>query len=171
MPDASPSTLDLDEPKKLRAVARELLAERIGWLSIAAIVLAGLIGFLGPGPLSYREQSSENGELSVEYSAVERYESPAKLTVRFADIPRPDRMIRLALSRDFADEIVPEATSPPPDSTTMLATKVVHAFRVADLGEEGHVIFRYKNNRWGWRRIQISLVDGPTLEIEQFICP
>lgn len=171
MADETQTTLALDEPAKLRAVGWELFVERVGWALIAAVLLAGLIGLLGPGPLSYRELATENGELSVEYSAVERYEAPAQMTVRFGDAARPDRMIRLALSRDFADQIVPEAISPPPDSTTMLATKVVHAFRVSDLRDGGHVIYRFKNGDWGWRRFQISLVDGPTLEIEQFVCP
>lgn len=171
MAEPSQSTIALDKPDTLRAVARELFVERIGWSLIAAVLFAAILGGLGPGPLSYREQVSEDAALSVEYSAVERYEAPAKLTIRFASNARPDHMIRIALSREFADEIVPEAISPPPDSTTMLPSKVVHAFRASDLSRDGHVTLRFKNSDWGWRRFQVGLVDGPVLEIEQFICP
>lgn len=171
MSDNQASTQSLEQPANLRAVRLELLAERVGWTALALILLAGLLGLLGPGPLSHRIQESNDGQLSVEFYAVERYAAPAKLTIRFADPERRDRMVRIAVSRQFTDEIDLEEILPEPESTTMLSHQIVYAFRISDLGDGGSVIIRYKHDDWGWQRFNVGLVDGSTVEVIQFICP
>jgi hypothetical protein len=171
MPDNQATTRSLDQPANLRSVSRELFAERIGWIVFAGIILSGALGLLGPGPLSHRKQESSDGLLSVEHYAVERYAAPATLTIRFPDHERSDRMVRIAISREFTDQINLEEIVPEPETTTMLSRRIVYAFRVSDLGDGGTVIIRYKHDNWGWRRFSVALVDGPAVEVTQFVCP
>jgi hypothetical protein len=155
----------------MRNQSREWTVERLGWLVFAATLLAALLGILGPGPLSNSRQQTQDGRLVVEYYSVERYEAPAELRIRFQPVHTEDGLIRLAVSREFTDATTPEAITPAPDSVEMRDDRIVYAFRAADLGKEGSIIYRYKNNSFGRLRYDIGLAGEASVSIAQFICP
>src|SRR5688500_11662442 len=97
MPDES-QTIELDDPASLRTQARQWRAERIGWLAVAATLLAALAGLLGPGLLSFRTRESSDGRLSVEYYWAQRFEAPAELFIRLQPAASESK-VRLAISR------------------------------------------------------------------------
>lgn len=171
MSEQTESTLDLEQPDNRLVNVREWWAERLGWVLIAAVLVGALLGAFGPGPLSQRKADSADGRLEIEFYAVQRYEAPAELRITFKPPDPGDKLIRLALSRPFLDEITPEAIMPPPVTATMEEDRVVYSFLAADLGDEGRVTYRYQHDTFGWSSAQVTLLPGTQVELSQFVCP
>src|SRR5829696_5679130 len=99
-----PGTIDdLDNPKYLRHTRWEWLIERLGWGLIVCVLLAGLLGGLGPGWLSRRTVANSENTIRIQYEAVERYEAPSVLKVWITPKTGQADDITLAVSRSFAD--------------------------------------------------------------------
>jgi hypothetical protein len=137
---------------------------------MALILLAALLGLLGPGPISYSNLLTPDGKLAVEYYAIERYEAPTQLRIRIR--PAGDEItVRLAISRTFTDNITPQNIAPEPESVEIERDRIVYSFRVSELDERALVIYRFKHNELGRLRYEVGLADGASLAISQFICP
>jgi hypothetical protein len=170
MSEQAESTLGLEQPENQRASSREWRAERIGWVVISIIVIAALLGAFGPGPLGHREATSEDGRLAVDYYRVQRYAAPAELRIRF----EPDasaELVHLAFSQSFVDEIKLESITPSPSATSLQGERVVYSFRVADLGERGHVFYRFEHESFGPLTGTVTLLPDSEIQLSQFICP
>lgn len=170
MPDQTQSTRELEQPENRTANVREWWAERIGWFVIAAILIAALLGAFGPGLFSFRETTSDDGRLTVEYYAVQRYSAPAELRIRF-DPPQDAEYVELAISQSFVDEVTPEAISPVPAAMSVKGEDVVCRFRTTDLGQLGHVVYRYEHDSFGSLPIKISLLPDSEVDLSIFVCP
>jgi hypothetical protein len=170
MPKQAESTIDLEQPENQRASSREWWTERIGWIAISIILIAALLGAFGPGPLSHREATSDDGRLTVDYYRVQRYSAPAELRIRF----EPDataELVDLAFSQSFVDEIKLESITPSPTAVSLQGKRVVYSFRVADLGEHGHVVYRFEHESFGPLTGTVVLLPGSEVPLSQFICP
>lgn len=165
------STLDLEQQQNQRTVRREWWVERVGWLLIAAVVIAALLGFLGPGPLTHRRSESNDGRLIVEYYAVRRYSAPAELKVFFEEPSNDGTYVDLALSSPIIDAIELKSITPAPIESRLDKDRVVHRFAVADLTEHGKVIYRFDHESFGLLRGTITLLPDSQVELSQFICP
>src|SRR5687768_15141530 len=98
-----PSVHDLLTPQHQTAVRREYWVERVAWTGMVLILLAALLGAFGPGLLSDRRVVSADGSLSVEYSAIERYQAESVLVIRVERDPAAGRPVLVTLSRTLAD--------------------------------------------------------------------
>jgi hypothetical protein len=171
MPEQDESTLDLDQPENQRVVRREWWAERVGWLVIAAIWIAALLGLLGPGPLTSRERESSDGRLKVEYYAVPRYSAPAELRIAFEPLGSAEEFIELAISQSILDEIKLESITPAPVESRLGQQRVIHRFRTIDLGDRGHVVYRFEHESFGPLSGSITLLPESEIQLSQFVCP
>jgi hypothetical protein len=169
---SSRSTIELEGPAQQRAARREYLAERIGWAFTAAILLAAMLGWLGAGPLSGRTRTSQDGRLSVEYSAVTRYESPAQIVIRCA---KPSGSpVRIGLSRTFTDSIAVESLTPEPEAVADEGPLLVYDLRVSDSADPATLLVHYRHTSYGWVRYTVRGGDpenSPAVEITQFVFP
>ena len=68
---------ELEFEQDLSFQRREWSIQRAGWLVMATIVIAGLIGLFGAGPLS--SANAEAGPLQLQYSRFERRHAPSEL--------------------------------------------------------------------------------------------
>lgn len=57
---------------------------RLGWVTLTVLVVAGLAGLLGPGPLSWATAYSPGALIAVEYQRVRHREADGSLTLRIA---------------------------------------------------------------------------------------
>ena len=97
---------------------------RAGWLAMVLLILAGLAGLLGVGPLSRAEVSDASG-LHVAHARFARAEAPESLRVR---VPAQADGHRLAVSRAFLDRVRIESVVPEPARTEALGDQVVYVF-------------------------------------------
>jgi hypothetical protein len=166
------STIELEEPAMQQIVRREYLAERIGWGFTAAILLAAMLGWFGAGPLSERTQSSQDGRLSVAYSAITRYESPAEIVIRCAG--QRGSPLQIALSRTFTDNIAVESLTPGPETVASEGPLLVYNLRVSESPNTATLLIHYRHTSYGWVRYTVRRCDpenSPSVEITQFVFP
>lgn len=76
--------MDLEIRQDQRFQQREWRLERIGWTLIALFVLAGLLGLLGPGPLSWATARSDGGLVEVEYQRFTHWVADDTVEIRVA---------------------------------------------------------------------------------------
>lgn len=164
-------TAELEEPQNLQRHRREVFAERIGWLLVALVLFAALLGLLGPGLLSNRTVASQDESLTVQYCAIERYEAPSELRIDLRPSAVRDGIVSLTLSRSFTDETSLEALTPEPDTIEMQDDRIVCHFRVAGLTRDGRIVYRYQHNSFGRLRYTVGLLPSSTIDITQFVLP
>lgn len=172
MADPTVSTRALETPEHDREIRIETICERVGWGILALILLAALLGFLGPGPFSWRDCTSADGSIRVQYNLIERYEAPAELrmVVKAADASNGD--VRLAISRTLVDEITPSSVSPVPSSIETVGDRMVYTFAMRDLNEQqGRIVARYQNDTFGVLQYDIGLEGREPVSITQYVLP
>jgi len=170
MSDQTESTLELDEDESLKVIRREWWAERIGWFTIAACLSAALLGFLGPGPLTSRKLTSDNGRLRAEYYAVPRYSAPVELKLAVNSQSARGEFLDLAFSQAFVDAIKLESITPEPVEARLEQDRVAFRFRAADV-RDGHIAFRFEHQSFGPLSGTITLLPDSEIELWQFVCP
>jgi hypothetical protein len=83
----------------LRFQRRTWRIQRIGWIAFALLVLAGLLGVFGSGPLSRAEATGEG--VRIEYDRFARLQSSATLRITIDPAAVRDGAIRLVLAGDY----------------------------------------------------------------------
>ena len=167
----SKSTLELDSPQNVRLQRREVFVEKIGWLVMAAAILAALAGLAGPGPLSSRTVSSSESGVRVDYDAIVRYEAPAELVIHFDKLALGSQRIEVAVSRSWTNHVTVETIAPRPLAEELAAENVIYVFQAADVQSAGSVVFRYKHDSYGPLQFTVGLPGADALSIHQFILP
>ena len=168
----------LEAEDHLRHQAGEWLAERIGWGVIGTVLLAAAVGFLGPGPMSRRQHASGDRTLIVEYDAIGRALSPARLRLQIANAGRPVTGfdadapgVRVALPRSFIDATVIEHIVPEPVRTEAGVDEVVYTFGMTSADESQTVIFHSQSDEFGSFTHRVRLAGKEPAVIRQWILP
>jgi|SRR5688572_19437271 len=165
---SSPSIADLESAEHLRHQQREWLAERIGWVAIAVILLAAMAGLLGHGPLSHRRHAGVDGLVAAEYDGIGRHHAPARLRIIVAN-SRPDREIEVSLPRSFLDAVQIEQIVPEPAATRDDGAEVVYSFRAGDAPHG--IIVHHQYDQIGTFRHQINSPGKQPVVIRQWVLP
>lgn len=97
---------------------RESRVERVGWGVLAVFVLAGGVGALGPGPLSWRADSGPEGVVTAEYDRVGHIEADDSLTLRLAPEAVVDGAVTVRFTGDWLEHVEIQGTSPQPAEET-----------------------------------------------------
>ena len=162
-----PTPAQLD--REMEFQRREWTVQRIGWAAMALVILAGLAGLFGSGPLG--EATASSGSLQVDYPrfARKRLSAQVELTVGAAGIR--DGRVALWLDRAFLDRVEVERVVPEPESVAADGGRVVYRFAVEPGAGEASIRFTVEPGspgRWAWRA---GLVDGPELSLGGFVFP
>ena len=164
-------SIELEDPKQQRFQYWEWIAERIGWGLFAGIVLAGLLGLLGPGMLSHRVVSSSDGRLTVDYYSIQRNEAPAELLIGFEHPGADQDRVRLAISRALTDSVSIDSITPEPDTVEMQPDRLVYTFLASGPAQRRKIVLRFENHQMGKLRYDIALEGGPSVSLSHFVCP
>ncbi|MGH7367482.1 MAG: hypothetical protein ACREKQ_07290 [Candidatus Rokuibacteriota bacterium] len=100
--------------------------KRAGRLAMLLLILLGLGGLLGTGPLS-RTEVRDAGGLRVEHARFVRADAPQSIRVRMP-AQAAAGAYRLAVSREFLDRVRVDSVVPAPVLTEALADRVVYVF-------------------------------------------
>lgn len=172
MATIGPTTTDeLDAPVNMRLYHREVIAERLGWAVMAAVLVLAMVGAFGPGWFSRRVVSTADA-MTIHYSALERHEAPAVLRVQYDPRVVKEGTITLAVSRSFLDQTSPEAILPPPIRSEDRGDAVLFTFqsRPSDAADSA-VLYRYRPTGTGTVRFRIGIVGVAEIALSQFILP
>jgi hypothetical protein len=146
-------------------------AQRIGWLVFVALIIAALIGLLGPGPLSSTSAGAPADGLWIEYDRFARQDAPTTIVLH-ADrrLARGDE-IGLVLSGDAVRGLELTSTTPPADGSGVAHDGVVLRFRTDRQPGTLTIVLHVKPQRMGLHSSRIGLAGGPAYDIRQWIFP
>jgi hypothetical protein len=162
---------DLELDQDLEFERRSWTIERIGWVVMAIVGLAALIGVLGPGPLSETTAGEPDGPLWLEYSRLGRFSAPLTLRVHLGPSAGQQRLARIWLSREYLEGVQVERVTPHAAEVEAGPEQLTYVFPVRDPSRETAVTFSLKAQQIGRQRGCVGLAHGPPLCFRQFIYP
>jgi hypothetical protein len=150
---------------------REWRIERIGWLVMAALLAAGLLGLLGYGPLS-RARAGEAGTLSLEYDRLQRSSAPTEYRFDAAPSLARDGELRLRFDDTLLDEVEMQSIVPEPREVRSGPgyTEFVFAMDRTE-GPSAHIQFQFEPATFGHVRGRVTADGAAPLVIDQIIYP
>lgn len=169
---AKPSRVgDMEVNQDISHERLEWKIERVGWLVMAALLLAALVGLLGPGPLSSAVAGVKNSALWVEYNRFERYQAPTILLVHLGPQTTRDGTVRLWLRREYVENIELQHIDPEPESVEVTPDRFIYTFKVSALDRSTAVRYHFEPEKFWRMAVSMGLESGPRLEFTQFYYP
>lgn len=146
-------------------------AERIGWVVIALVLLAGGLGLLGSaGPLN-RVTADDGGMLRVEYARFARHSAPTELQMTLGPSATTQELVRIAVSREYLEAVEVARLLPEPSDVELTAEEFVYVFPVAEQGKPLTITFALEPEEYWRHRGTVRLPGGEAVRITQFIYP
>jgi hypothetical protein len=162
---------DLEIAQDLKFERRSWRAERIAWIVGMLILIAALLGFLGPGPLGKATAASSDKSLSVEYYRMERYEAPVQLRISASGSLAKEGELRVWLNRQFVEAVEIKRIDPEPEHAEINGERFVYVFKTAAAPSTIKLFFHLEPNKFGKTAAHLGIVEGPELQFSQFYFP
>jgi hypothetical protein len=147
-------------------------AQRVAWGLMAVLVLAGLLGLLGSGPLGRRSVTTPDGTVRVEYERYLRRGTPTMLLIRMRPTNPGAPVLALRLAQPYLDRMRVERVFPPPRRVQAGRDHVTLDFEV-DARQPGpltvaiHMLPEGIGGRWA----AVAVGAGPELGFRQWVNP
>jgi hypothetical protein len=162
---------DLQVDQDLEYQRREWTAQRAGWVLMGLVVLAGLAGVFGNGPVARGVVRNADGSLRLEYERLTRKSAPGQLKVHLGPSFIVNDTVRLWIDRQSAETLDIQQITPEPASVDAGADQFVYSFTVADGAAPAKILIDVEPNRPGWHRGRMGVVGRESLTFAQFIYP
>jgi hypothetical protein len=159
---------DLELTEDFTFEQREWKVQRVAWLIMALAVLLGLLGLLGPGPISSRTITSTDGTLRLEYNRFQRYQAPSTLHLQLQATGQTKA--RVWIARQFVEKVKLEAVQPPPERVDVLDSGLVYTFSVPR-GQPSSAVFHLQTQEIGANPLRLRLNEGAVLEVPYWVYP
>ena len=141
--------------------------ERTGWVLMAVIIGAALLGFFGGGALS-AVPAAAGDALAVRYPRFARANAPLELVIEWA----PQQVeATIWISRPYIDQFAVEEVLPAPAGSTFDRERVYYTFRTNRPDERVAVVFRLRPDRGGRLTGSLGIDAAGTIELRQLIFP
>lgn len=151
---------------------RSWRTQRIGWVIMALIVVATLLGLLGgDGPLNQPVAGQRGGELWVEYDRFMRSLGPTELRIHLDQLRPDERTVRLLFDGHYLQAIHVERIEPEPRQQWASPEGVVYEFDVADTEPAIEIRYDIEPEHIGLLHTPIVKLDGPTVMMKSFVYP
>lgn len=161
----------LEIAQDLEFQRRSWVVQRTGWVLMALTTLAALLGLLGRGPLSRTTVGAESESLSVEYNRFGRFQSPTTLRLNLGSDAARKSLVRVWLDRDYLENVQIQQITPEPQRVEAGSERLIYVFQLSELNQRTAVTFYLQLEHIGFLPGQVGLVEGQTLNFNQFIYP
>ena len=115
--------IEIDEDLKLHE--RGWVVQRVGWLFILAVMLAGILGLFGEGFLSRKTATA--GNIQTEYEQYFRYEAEMAIKIKSQN----EHISTISLPQDYLKDFRIIRFIPEPLHNSTIGTDVVYNFQPA----------------------------------------
>src|SRR4051794_27091753 len=156
MQQARPSPAGRERPRQDLEISedegvhqRSWSFQRAGWTALALIAAAGLLGIIGPGPLSKATAGEKEGPLSVGYERFAHAQTATQMHLRLGAGAARGNEARVAINSDYLHHMRVEDVEPRPESATATEGAVVYTFRVDDPSRPTEAVFHLEPEEAG----------------------
>jgi hypothetical protein len=150
---------------------REWRLQRIAWVAWAGLVIAGLVGLVGSGPLSRQEISSSDGRLTVTYNRFVHYHHSTTLEVMMQPENETDDQLRLQISQSLLDRMEIQRIEPEPSSRELASDGTWYIFRCAPGVPSAKVMFHVEYDDMGRGAGELQLAGSEPVVVTHFVYP
>lgn len=145
--------------------------ERIGWVAMALIVLLGLLGGFGTGPISGATAGDPDGPLAVEYERFVRHTGEASLSIQVAADQVVDGMVEIWIDATYLEGFELQQISVEPEEVRLDGERVIYAFAAEDPQSSLTLTFSIQPQEIGRYAGEVGIVDGSQVTFRQFSYP
>jgi hypothetical protein len=149
----------------------EWRVQRIGWVLWAGILVAGLLGLVGAGPLSNVDSSAPDDSLTVAYQRFVHYHQPTLLDLTVRPGPSTDQTLRVKLSESLLDSLEIQRIEPEPNAREIAVDGIVYTFQRELAADSAKIAFHIEYERFGRSRARIELIGHGSVQFDQFVYP
>lgn len=162
---------DLEIDQDLDFERREWAVQRVGWVLMALVVVAALLGaFGGPGPLSSAVLDGGGSRpLRIEYERLGRLDHATTITARFAADAGGSAAVWLDPA--YHEAMLVEHVDPRPSRVVTHPDRVEYVFDTGGGGVPLNVVFHLSCERAGTVRGRIGRPGGEPVSFTQFVYP
>lgn len=142
---------------------------RIFWYSLLALLLLALLGLLGPGIFSNQHFETGDKKFSIFTHRFNGQGATENLEIFISRdaLPTP---LEVGIDRIIINTFKIESITPSPQFSRVDGDKVYYTFQAVP-GSDIQIFFKGQNDKVGFKRGQIALTNGPSLNIWRFIYP
>jgi hypothetical protein len=160
--------LQIDE--NLTYQRREWLFERIGWCTMALVILAAVLGLLGSDPLNSAKSEPVEG-VRFEYERRLHYGTCSELHFHLNEVKGPNGECHLWLSKEYLDQVHLKAVVPTPVRVEASSEGYTFIFRLSQKQQPVDLLFRIEPEKPGNMHGRARLGEHPSFDFEQFVYP
>jgi hypothetical protein len=140
--------------------------KRVAWSVIAIVILCGLFGIFGAGPVAHRIVRANGFE--VRYDAIARCNAPCDFKIV---VPPGDGDLRLSMNADFLNKVDLERADPTPLQCQLDGDRHTFVFKRSNSKQAGTLFISFRPNTPGRTRAQLEVPALGVLDIELFFLP
>jgi protein-L-isoaspartate(D-aspartate) O-methyltransferase len=148
---------------------KEWRFEQVGAVVWVLMLLAGIAGLLGSGPLSSAGAASSDGSLHAEYNRITRRQADSEIRFGLSTGTVRDGAIRLRVDRSFVESVELEGIQPEPREVVQAGDRVVFVFAAEPAGP-ATVRFRFRPGRVGMSEHRFA-ADTGEVRLRSFVLP
>jgi hypothetical protein len=149
----------------------EWRVERVAWVLMLVLILAGLAGLLGSGPLSHAVARASGSALWAEYERFERRNAPSVIVIHLTPRTAQGETVRLWFNSGFFRNVNLERIDPQPERMEVGADRYIASFALNEPGGEVLIRVHFEANEIGKMETKLGLEGGPSLHLSQFVYP
>lgn len=154
---------DLDHVRSLWRV------QRIGWVIMLLLVIGGLLGLFGNGPLA--ESQAQADGLTLDYDRFARHGAMSELRAEVGPQAIRGDTLKLWMTRGYLDGVALETVVPEPESVETRGDLVLFTFATADRSQPTHVTFNVRPEEYWSQGARAGIEGGASVSFRQFIYP
>ena len=160
---------DFEIDEDIRHSEKEWRLERAGWVAMALVALAALLGFLGRGPLSAQSRSDATGSFTIHYDRFEHAHAKSELRLEIAPPAAVPGQLQVWIDRSYLDGLRVVSMDPDPERFEVSSDRVIYTFVAAGSPVSINIDFEFEE--CGSHRGRAGISGGHEVAWEQFAYP
>jgi hypothetical protein len=145
--------------------------QRIGWFILVLLLIGGVVGLFGHGPLSKATLNVPGSDLRICYQRLARRETPTALELRLGKTALASGQLRLRLNQTLVEKMQLKQIVPAPLKAEPLADGVRFIFQTDPSRDSALVYFAENPTTPGFVDAEIAIDDEAPVHFRQFIYP
>lgn len=145
--------------------------QRIVWGILVLLLIGGLAGIFGHGPLSEKTVHPAGSQLRVRYNWLARRETPVFLQSRLDKAALIPGQVRIRLNRALVDQMQLQQIVPTPLAAEPLADGARFTFRTDPTSDSAILVFTENPSTPGFVEAEVAIEGAKPVRFRQFIYP